>query len=62
MKYEKGEFTFEWNELIREHILDLKTISKFKCSYSWTLYEKLKAIWIFLEKFFKKRYFTYARL
>lgn len=53
MSYDKGEFSFEWSPKMLPHILDLKekfyittdlTIaSKFKSSYSWTLYDYLKA-------------------
>lgn len=52
IRYEKGLFTFKWSEDMIPHILDLKekyittdlTItSKFKSSFSWTLYEYLKA-------------------
>lgn len=52
MKYREGVFEFEWNPKILPHILDLKekyittdlTIaSQFKSSFSWTLYDFLKA-------------------
>lgn len=52
MKYSKGLFRFTWAESMIPHILELKdkyvttdlTItSKFKSSFSWTLYEYLKA-------------------
>lgn len=53
MSYDKGEFSFEWSPKMLPHILDLKekfyittdlTIaSKFKSSFSWTLYDYLKA-------------------
>ena len=52
MKYKNGLFTFEWNNKILTHILDLKekyittdlTIAcKFKSSFSWRLYDFLKA-------------------
>lgn len=52
MKYSKGKFTFVWDTDMTTHILELKdryvltdlTItSKFKSSYSWILYEYLKA-------------------
>lgn len=52
MDYEKGHFKFEWNPRMIPHILELKekyittdlTIaSKFKSSFSWTLYDYIKA-------------------
>lgn len=53
MKYSKGLFRFTWAESMIPHILELKekyyvttdlTItSKFKSSFSWTLYDYLKA-------------------
>lgn len=53
MGYDKGQFTFEWSPKMLPHILELKdayyvttdlTIaSKFKSSFSWTLYDYLKA-------------------
>ncbi|RKQ13450.1 replication initiation protein [Ureibacillus endophyticus] len=52
MEYEEGTFRFEWNPKMIPHILDLKekyittdlTItSKFKSSFSWILYDYLKA-------------------
>lgn len=52
IKYEKGLFTFKWNDDFIPHILELKekyvttdlTItSQFRSSFSWTLYEYLKA-------------------
>lgn len=53
MSYDKGEFSFEWSPKMLPHILDLKekfyittdlTIaSKFKSSFSWTLYDYLKS-------------------
>lgn len=52
MEYNKGMFSFKWNEEMIPHILELKekfvmtdlTIaSKFKSSFSWTLYDYLKA-------------------
>lgn len=52
MVYEKGLFSFKWNPDLVKHILDLKeryimtdlmTTSKFKSSFSWTLYDFLKA-------------------
>ena len=52
MEYDSGKFIFNWNPKILPHIIDLKekyittdlTItSKFKSSFSWTLYEYLKA-------------------
>ena len=50
--YKKGLFSFKWTEEILPHILeinekyvltDLTTTAKFKSSFSWTLYEYLKA-------------------
>lgn len=52
IKYEKGLFTFKWSEDIVPHILDLKekynltdldAKAKFKSSFSWTLYDYIKA-------------------
>lgn len=52
MSYKKGHFKFEWNPRMIPHILNLKdkyittdlTIaSKFKSSFSWTLYDFVKA-------------------
>ncbi|KAA0940621.1 replication initiation protein [Sporosarcina sp. ANT_H38] len=52
IKYDKGEFRFKWTDDMIPHILELKdhyvttdlTItSQFKSSFSWTLYEYLKA-------------------
>lgn len=52
IKYKEGLFTFRWNEEFIPHILELKekyittdlTItSQFKSSFSWTLYDYLKA-------------------
>lgn len=53
MGYDKGQFSFEWNPKMLPHILELKdayyittdlTIaSHFKSSFSWTLYDYLKA-------------------
>lgn len=50
IEYEDGIFNFEWNRKMIPHILELKTyslidltiVSKFKSSFSWTLYEYLK--------------------
>lgn len=50
--YDKGRFSFKWNETFIPHILELKekyiitdlTItSKFRSSFSWALYDYLKA-------------------
>lgn len=50
--YYKGEFTFKWTEDMLPHILELKDnyvttdlsiTSQFKSSFSWTLYEYIKA-------------------
>ena len=52
MEYNKGHFTFEWNPKMIPHILELKekyittdlTIaSEFRSSFSWTLYDYIKA-------------------
>lgn len=52
IKYKNGLFTFSWTEYIKPHILalksqyiqtDLKIAVKFKSSFSWTLYDYLKA-------------------
>lgn len=52
IKYKKGDFSFKWNPDFVPHILELKdkfvmtdlTITaKFKSSFSWTLYDFLKA-------------------
>ena len=53
MGYNKGEFSFEWNPKMLPHILevkekfyvttDLTIASKFKSSFSWTLYDYIKA-------------------
>lgn len=52
MNYKKGHFKFEWNPRMLPHILDLKEkyittdlniASKFKSSFSWTLYDYIKA-------------------
>lgn len=52
IKYAKGLFTFKWSEDIVPHILDLKekynltdldAKAKFKSSFSWTLYDYIKA-------------------
>lgn len=52
IKYKQGVFNFNWNNDILPHIIDLKdkyittdlTItSQFKSSFSWTLYDYLKA-------------------
>ncbi len=51
MKYDKGLFTFVWDQDITEHILDLKDkyvltdlsiTSQFKSSFTWTLYDYLR--------------------
>lgn len=51
IKYDDGAFSFKWTDDMVPHILELKTYSlidltitsKFKSSFSWTLYEFLKA-------------------
>lgn len=50
LSYDSGTFTYEWEDNFKQYILDLKerytridlnVASKFKSSYSWTLYEFL---------------------
>ena len=50
--YDRGQFTFNWNEKFLPHILELKEkyiitdlniASQFKSSFTWILYEYLKA-------------------
>jgi plasmid replication initiation protein len=52
MRYEKGVFSFVWDEEMLPHILELKekyittdlsVTSQFKSGFSWTLYDYLKA-------------------
>lgn len=52
MEYDNGKFDFEWNPRMIPHILglkdkyvltDLTVTSQFKSSFSWTLYDYLKA-------------------
>ena len=52
LQYDNGTFKIEWNPKFVPHILELKNYyvttdltitSKFKSSFSWTLYEYLKA-------------------
>ena len=52
IRYESGLFTFKWSDDMVQHILDLKDLylttdlgiaSQFKSSFSWTLYDYLKA-------------------
>lgn len=53
MSYDKGQFSFEWSPKMLPHILevqeslyvtiDLTIASNFKSSFSWTLYDYLKA-------------------
>lgn len=54
MDYDKGKFSFIWNERFLPHILDLKEryiindltlTAHFKSAYSWILYEYLKALY-----------------
>lgn len=63
MEYESGSFKFEWNPNMIPHILELKekyivtdlTItSQFKSSYSWMLYDFLKAHYGYWHKPIKK--------
>src|SRR5699024_2612058 len=50
--YDRGQFTFKWNESFLPHILelrekyvisDLAITSKFKSGFSWILYDYIKA-------------------
>jgi len=52
IRYKSGKFIFKWNEEFIPHILEIKekyvltdlaVTSNFKSSFSWTLYEYLKA-------------------
>ena len=52
MRYKHGQFTFKWSDEMLPHILelkekyiltDLKITSQFKSSFSWILYDYLKA-------------------
>lgn len=63
INYNKGTFTFSWSEEMIPHILnlqdhyittDLTIASKFSSSYSWTLYEYLKASYGYWHKEFTK--------
>lgn len=63
MIYDNGNFTFEWNPKMTPHILelkqkyvitDLKIASHFKSSFSWRLYEYLKACYGYWYKKFSK--------
>lgn len=63
MIYNKGHFKFEWNPRMTSHILelkqryvitDLKIASRFKSSFSWMLYEYLKAHYGYWYKEFSK--------
>lgn len=63
MEYNTGLFKFEWNPKMTPHILELKekyiitdlTItSKFKSSFSWTLYDYLKAHYGYWHKLISK--------
>ena len=63
MVYDKGNFSFEWNPKIIPHILelkqryiitDLKIAAHFKSSFSWRLYEYLKAHYGYWHKYFLK--------
>jgi Initiator Replication protein len=63
IRYKEGLFTFKWTEELIPHILELKekyitedlTItSKFKSSFSWTLYDFLKAHYGYWHKPIKK--------
>ena len=63
MYYERGTFVFEWNTKFLPHILDLKNryiindltvTANFKSSFSWVLYEHLKALYGYWHKQFTK--------
>lgn len=63
MYYERGTFVFEWNPKFLPHILDLKeryiindltVTANFKSSFSWMLYECLKALYGYWHKQFTK--------
>lgn len=63
MEYDNGRFIFEWNPKMTPHILELKekyvmtdlTITAhFKSSFSWTLYDYLKALHGYWHKVFSK--------
>mgnify|MGYP003503326632 FL=1 len=63
MTYRKGTFVFEWNTNFLPHILDLKeryiindltVTANFKSSFSWVLYEHLKALYGYWHKQFTK--------
>ena len=63
MTYRKGIFVFEWNEEFIPYILDLKeryiindltVTANFKSSFSWVLYEHLKALYGYWHKQFSK--------
>lgn len=63
MCYQKGTFVFEWNPKFLPHILDLKeryiindltVTANFKSSFSWILYEYLKALYGYWHKNFSK--------
>lgn len=63
IKYKDGLFTFRWNEEFVPHILELKdkyittdlTIaSKFKSSFTWTLYDYIKAHYNYWYKIISK--------
>lgn len=63
MEYNKGKFTFEWNPKVTPHILELKeryivtdleVASHFKSSFSWRLYEYLKAHYGYFRKVLTK--------
>ncbi|MCM3612750.1 replication initiation protein [Planococcus sp. MERTA32b] len=64
MSYKKGHFKFEWNPRMIPHILNLKEkyittdlsiASKFKSSFSWTLYDFIKAHHGYWHKLVTKR-------
>src|SRR5699024_8858243 len=63
MVYDKGTFTFEWHPEMIPHILELKEkyiitdlsiASNFKSSFSWRLYEYLKAHYGYFRKILTK--------
>lgn len=64
MEYNKGHFTFEWNPKMTPHILeikeryvvtDLEIASYFQSSFSWRLYEYLKAHYGYFRKILSKQ-------
>lgn len=63
IRYEEGLFIFKWSEDMIPHILDLQDhyltddlgiASKFKSSFSWTLYDYLKSHYGYWHKYLSK--------